>query len=130
MPGCKLVFEWQDENGANGIGYTVSIPFGGEQYLLVADDDAEADIGWINANLKSIFICADHDMTITPKLAGVPQTAKTLKAGLPFVWYTGSGIANPFSGDVDSIHFHHDATNPTDGEMPSVQIRINDNPVH
>jgi hypothetical protein len=50
--------------------------------------------------LQSIMITSDVAATLKTNSTGAPQETITLAAGIPFFWFIGSGLVNPFAGDV------------------------------
>jgi hypothetical protein len=67
--------------------------------------------------LKAIFLVSDALVSL--EFTG-PDLAIQLAAGVPFQWFTGGGIDNPFgSTDVDSLLVENEVATPA-----TVQIEI------
>lgn len=64
-----------------------------------ATNQAEA-IAFDQPTLQGIYIKSDQAVTLKTNASGAPQETIALAANVPFVWYAGGGIANPFAGDV------------------------------
>lgn len=70
------------------------------------------------SQLELIFILSDTAVTIKTNSTSAPQETITLAANTPLFWWTGSGLTNPFAGNVTTIY----VTNST-GSSASVKIR-------
>lgn len=78
-----------------GTGATISLTA-----LLPAANDSSLNIASADGSASGITTEASSSHTT----AGVAvQDTLTIGAAAPFVWYAGSGITNPFSGNVTSI---------------------------
>jgi len=65
--------------------------------------DAEFDLDFAFADLKSIYLQSTQDVTIETNDGAAPDDTITLKAGVPFWWADGNGAGNPFTADVSTI---------------------------
>lgn len=65
----------------------------------------EIDCVFAFADLKSIFILSDKNLTLKTNSSGAPDQTFTIKAGIPFAWSHNSGIANPFDTNVTKFFF-------------------------
>lgn len=93
---------WQ--SGSETLSYPVVVTADGEKngdYPLAGGVvNAEIDLSFIKAKLQSILITSDVAATLKTNVAATPQETITLAAGIPFFWFIGSGLVNPFVADV------------------------------
>lgn len=62
-------------------------------------------IDFNQSNLQGVYIKTDQDVTLKTNSTGSPQETISLKAGIPFVWVKGAGVANPFAGNVTTTYW-------------------------
>lgn len=99
---------WQ---GSNSLSLTKSVSFQASEELnfdfsLAANTtNQQVNLAFTKADLQSIFISSDQDITIKTNSSGSPQDTLTITAGNPFEWDATSGIANPFAGSVTTAYF-------------------------
>lgn len=114
-------FTWSS-GSANGLNQSVTLSGNTsiiDSFSATESTTTEFHLAWINANLQSIVIIVDQPTVLKTNSSGSPQDTITLAAGKPFVWYTGSGIANPFDGNVTTTFW------TVAGEVASnVQVRV------
>lgn len=88
--------------------------------LPVGDADFLINFAFAYSTLKSFFMVCTKDAVVTPYDTGnSPLTSIPLTANIPFVWTTGSGLANPFSSNVGSLHVANAEVSAT----PTLSIR-------
>lgn len=58
-------------------------------------------IGYITANIKSMYIKSDQDVTIKVDSTGSPEQTVVIKAGVPYVWCTNVPWTNLFATDCN-----------------------------
>lgn len=94
-----LSFGWQSGSGTP-LSASVVVSSEGEDNREVtvplATNDVEVAIAFVLASLKSIYILSDKDVTLETNSASAPDNTFALKANKPFVWYSDSGVLNPF----------------------------------
>lgn len=76
----------------------------GDLTVAVSDADAAVGIAFAFANLQSLYWHSTGDVTIKTNSVGSPAQTFALKANIPFLWIKNSGIPNPISTDVTSLH--------------------------
>lgn len=64
------------------------------------------------ADMKSIFMLADHDCHCHSNTSG-GTVEITLKANVPYVWTSASGLANPFSVDLTKLYWDNEYAGAT-----------------
>jgi hypothetical protein len=81
--------------------------------------EPELDLTFVKARLKSFFAKSDAALTINTNAnsGGTPQDAIVLAAGVPYFWYTGSGITNPFGGDVTKVFLDNNGAGTANVEI-------------
>lgn len=95
--------------GMGGLAVTgaLAVSANAEQNRVLAvageSTDAEFDLDFPFANLKSFFAVSTQDVTIETNNGAYPDDTIALKAGVPFWWADGNGQDCPFSADVASI---------------------------
>lgn len=80
--------------------------------LAASTTDQQENIAFNHTNLRGIYI--KSDVTITLETNATDATGGntiTITAGIPFVWYYQSGVANPFTSAVSTTYW----TNGTSG---------------
>lgn len=95
--------------GGSTISKTETKTGSGEQNIDQAVDADETDLlvsfALDVSTLKSIFIVANKDMTVTPHdSSDVAMDSVDLQSGVPYEWTDGSGLDNPFADDIGSLH--------------------------
>jgi hypothetical protein len=105
----KFDFTWS--NGGTPVTGSVS-PTGDtednrEFTVAGTTTDQQVALAFTKTKLQAILISSDQTVTLyTNDLhSGTPQDTITITANKPFVWYTGSGIANPFGGNVSTSYW-------------------------
>lgn len=66
--------------------------------------DLLVPMAFTTANLMSIFLLSDQNMTLETNSGGSPSNTFSLVANVPFVWQYQSGVTNPFSADVTAFY--------------------------
>jgi hypothetical protein len=93
--------------GGLAVAGSLAVAANAEQNRVLAvageSTDAEFDLDFPFANLKSFFAVSTQDVTIETNDGAAPDDTITLKAGVPFWWAEGNGAENPFTADVASI---------------------------
>lgn len=74
-----------------------------ELAIAASTPDQQFDLDFAFADLKSIFMLADQDLTIETNDGTTPDDTISLVAGVPFWWCDSSGLPNPFSADISAI---------------------------
>lgn len=99
--------QWTSPNGGVGIAASVSESADAEQnriLAIAAANDQEFDLDFLFADLKSIFMLADQDMTVETNAADHTGGQQIdLVAGVPFWWAESSGVTNPITANVTKI---------------------------
>ena len=67
--------------------------------------DQQQAIDFVKANLQLIYIKSDQDLTLETNSSSAPADTITITAGIPYVWVAGSGITNPFAGNVTTTYW-------------------------
>jgi hypothetical protein len=55
------------------------------------------------ANLQSVYLLSNVDVTIKTNDATTPASTINLKANKPILWFVDSGYTNPFTADVTQL---------------------------
>lgn len=104
--------------------HTVSQSYAGGSGLLIAtsqvltgsteqDISVSATAGWTNhqitcafahSSLQAFIAYCDQAVTLDFNSTGSPAPQIVLAAGVPYIWYSGCGFANPFSADVTTLY--------------------------
>lgn len=87
---------------------TETITNGGETAIddtITNGADRHFTVGWLNANLKSLFIFSDQALTIEWNDSTGTQGSISLQANKALEWQTGGYHANPFvAADVTDLY--------------------------
>lgn len=76
-----------------------------EETVNGSTTDQQVNVAFDNTLLKSIWICADVDMTLKTNSTSASIKTFTLKANVPVLWESSSGYyANPFSAAVTNFY--------------------------
>ncbi len=68
--------------------------------------DQQENIAFNHTNLRGIWISSDVTVTLeTNATNGSGGNTITVTAGVPFVWYYQSGVANPFTNAVTTTYW-------------------------
>lgn len=100
----KVTQSWFNAAGTNRWSVTTSLS--GTVEDSVTEDvptvsvNLPVHISFVKADLVGIELLSDQAMVIKTNSSGTPQETINLVAGVPYFWYAGSGITNPFVGDV------------------------------
>lgn len=68
--------------------------------LTASQINAEVDADFDFANLVSVFIISDQNLTIKTNSSSAPDDTITVTANVPFVWNTAQAADNPFTANV------------------------------
>ena len=71
----------------------------------ISTTNQAAAIGFTLSKVALVYISANTDVTLKTNSTGSPQDTILVKAGKPLVWYVGSGLTNPFAGNVTGFYF-------------------------
>lgn len=93
---------------------------GGSRTVLsetVADDAADVEMALAIdvSELELLIIDCDVGITIETNDGTTPDDTLTIAAGVPLIWYTGCGHANPLGTDVTAIFVTQ--TDATEGTL-------------
>lgn len=88
--------------------------------LTASQENAEVDMDFIAANLKSIYILSDQNLTVKTNDSSSPDDTITVAANTPFAWNTVQAADNPFTADVSKVYL----TNESSTSAARVQIEI------
>jgi hypothetical protein len=74
-------------------------------YGTVTNEDLP--IAFTSANIKSMILLANKDLTIKVNSTSAPDVTLSLKAGIPLVWQADSGyFSNPLASATTVSHFY------------------------
>lgn len=103
----KITYTHNRGIGAN-VSKQSSVSEGNENNLDEVFDsistDREIDWGFLLANVKSLFICADGEVTIKTNDSATPDDTFVIDTDKPLVWNVDSFSAIPFTEDVTKIY--------------------------
>src|SRR5262245_30376731 len=77
------------------LGYDGQIP--------APSTDMQINMNMVVAKINMIYILSDQDLTIETNSGTTPATTLAVLAGKPVVWYTGCGLANPFTVNITAF---------------------------
>jgi hypothetical protein len=78
-------------------------------YGMVTNEDLP--IAFTSANVKSLILLANKDLTIKVNSTSAPDVTLNLKAGIPLVWQADAGyFTNPLSAATTVSHFYLTST--------------------
>ena len=105
----KIIIESRLSNDSSPAAKTVTLEGSSEiniEETVPADStDLQINAAIDYSALKSLYICATGgDLTLETNSGDTPDDTLTLSDGVPLVWYTGCGHANPFSADVAKFY--------------------------
>ena len=103
-----IVIESRMSSGGSAQAKTVTLTGTSEINIeeTVAADSTDLQInGAIDYSaMTALYICAaGGDLTLETNSASEPDDTLSLTDGVPLIWYTGCGHANPFSADVTAF---------------------------
>jgi hypothetical protein len=115
-----FTINWQ--SGSEALSYPVVVTADGEtngDYPVAAGVvNWEIDIAFVKTLLQSILITSDVAATLKTNSTSTPQETITLAPGIPFFWFIGSGLVNPFVGNVTKFY-----ANVPGGAAGNIKIR-------
>ena len=71
----------------------------------VSTTNLPAAMAFTLSKVQLIYISTNTDVTLKTNSTSGSQDTILIKAGKPLVWYAGSALANPFSGNVTAFYF-------------------------
>jgi hypothetical protein len=77
----------------------------------------EVTIAFALANLKSIVVLVDDDVTLKTNSSGAPDDTFDLKNDEPLIWNTKSKCLNPFTEPVTKFYFTNATADPVPVEI-------------
>jgi hypothetical protein len=75
-----------------------------DQSVAASTTNLLVPLAFVVADLQSIYIFSDQDLTLKTNSSGSPQETITLKANKPLAWYKDCGLPVPFAGDVTALY--------------------------
>lgn len=100
----NLSYRWGSNTGGTPLDLTVSTSADGEINLEVSvaggATDFQIALAFVAANLKSLWISCDVDITLETNSSSSPAQTISITANKPLTWYFGSGITNPITTTV------------------------------
>ena len=72
--------------------------------ISASQTDLLVPVSFTTANLRSIFLLSDQNLTLKTNSSGSPANTFTITANVPFVWQYQSGVTNPFGTDVTAFY--------------------------
>ena len=90
---------------ADAVTETAAIALGAPSRSRSSTTNQAEAFAWTNANMKGVYIKSDQTLTLGMNSSGSPQDTITITAGNPFIWWFGSGITNPFLGNVTNTYW-------------------------
>lgn len=105
---CKVTQSWFNAAGTNRWSVTTSLAGQVEedvtQDVPTVSVNLPINAAFIKANLVGIELLSDQAMVIKTNSTSSPSDTLNLVAGVPYFWYAGSGITNPFATDVTIMY--------------------------
>lgn len=92
---------------------------------VVISKQAELDVGVLGTNLAYLFLGCDVAAVITLESTGAVEIAVSVAAGGAYQWDSGTGIANPVTGDA-IVKSHYYAKTATAGTAQLFMAYDND----
>lgn len=89
-----------DVSLADTVAEVAAVAQSGSFTVAGSTTNQQEGFSWTNANLRGVYLKSDQTLTLKTNSTGSPQDTLTITAGVPFVWVFGSGITNPFAGNV------------------------------
>jgi hypothetical protein len=74
--------------------------------------DKQVAVAFALANLKSIMVFVDGDVTLETNSGSAPDDTFTLKSDEPLIWNNKMKCANPFDADVTAFFFTNATASP------------------
>jgi hypothetical protein len=71
--------------------------------LAPATTNQQRAVAWAQAKLLGLYVLSDQDVTLKVNNSGSPTDTIALKAGVPFVWVSTSGVPYPFVGTAGAV---------------------------
>ena len=117
-----LTLNWS--NGTNNLLNTVTLTGGieinvSETVTGVQANKVIAGFQFTATSLLDIVISCDTSMTFCVNTT--QQATFTVTAGKPFVWYSGSGVTNPFSTNVTTLYANNPVTTTCNLDIRALQ---------
>jgi hypothetical protein len=105
MPTHKMTRTWQ--RGAEKITATEEITVEGEHAVDASLAASTNDIAFALAvdvsQMKTLYLYSTTDTTVETNSSSSPANSISLQGGVPYLWTSTSGIANPLTTDVTSL---------------------------
>ena len=67
--------------------------------------DVLCDVDFLTADLESVYILSDQDVTLETNDGAAPDDTISLRAGVPLDWRRGGYHSNPFTANVSAFYF-------------------------
>lgn len=67
--------------------------------------DRQVDIAFEYADVKSLYLHSDVNLTLETNSGSSPTQTITLTADVPIIWYANGGYACPFTSNVTKFYF-------------------------
>lgn len=77
------------------LSYNQSVPIAADQLVALTLDVSQ---------VKAVVILSDQDLTLETNSSGAPTNTLTLKANVPYIWYTNKPQALVFTGDITALY--------------------------
>jgi hypothetical protein len=90
-----------------------------DEIILAAAVDFLVNANFLVANVKSVVITSDRDVTLETNNGTTPGNTLALKASVPYIWNTDSYDSLKLTVDVTKFYFTNAGANPA-----NVSVRI------